>query len=392
MVSEIEDLIENANRLYERGACEDGLKLAFEALKIAEENKDAVRLSQALGTIGNLFQRAGRLEKALQFYGKALSIQEKLAEINPHFNDWVAMTLNNLGNLLSDMGKFEDAKERYERALDMYEALLKTDPDSSVYRSYVAMTLNNLGALLSNMGKFEDAKERYERALDMYEALLKTDPDSSVYRSDVATTLNNLGALLSDMGKFEDAKERYERALDMYEALLKTDTENTIYRSGVVQTTLNLGQNNIGIGDLKERKDSLQYFDEAYKILVKKAEQFNNIGLKYESFLAFRLGLLSKLKYNARVIELEKKPAKRAAGYRECATLANQLADLEKDEEQKKKWSDTTWYYEGRGLVNDSIIAGFNREKLEEAVNKFRQAASCDEAYPCFCIYDALVV
>ncbi|VVB84778.1 Uncharacterised protein [uncultured archaeon] len=189
----------------------------------------------------------------------------------------------------------------------------------------------------------------------------------------------------------DDAKERYERALEMREALLKTDPENTNYISGVVRTTLTLGQNIIIIGDLKERKDSLQYFDEAYRILNKKAEQFNNIGLKYESFLAFRLGLLSKLKYNARVIELEKTATKRAAGYRECAKLASRLADIETEEEQKKKWSDTALYYEGRALVNDSINENFNREKLFEAVNKFKQATSCDEAFPCYCVYDALI-
>lgn len=172
---------------------------------------------------------------------------------------------------------------------------------------------------------------------------------------------------------------------------MKKYPANTIYQTRVVQITLTLGQTIINIGDSKGRKDSLVYYDTASNNLVEKAEYFQDLGLKYESFLASRLGLLSKLKYNARVIELEKEPAKRASGYRECALLANKLADIEPDEKQMEKWADTSRYYEGRALVNDSIVAGFNRKMLEKAVEVFKQANSCDEAYPCFCVYNALL-
>ncbi len=254
------------------------------------------------------------------------------------------------------------------------------------------MTLNNLGNLLKNMGRPDDAKIKYERALEMREALLKTDPESSVYQSWVATTLNNLGALLSDMGRPDDAKIKYECALEMYEELLEKYPANNIFQSSVVQTALALAQTMINLGDLKEKKHSLQYYEEANKLLIKKSGFFQNIGLKYEFYLTKRLSLLSKLKYDSNIIELEKKPHKRATGYRDCAKLASQLADIEYNEEHKKKWSGMVQYYEGRALVNDSITVDFDRETLKKAVETFKKAASsCDEALPCYCVYDALL-
>ncbi len=83
-----QSLLDNANLLYNKGDYAGALKLSLEAMKVAKESKNDVLLSQALGTIGNIFQRAGRYEKALQFYNDALSIQEKLAEIEPQFSSW----------------------------------------------------------------------------------------------------------------------------------------------------------------------------------------------------------------------------------------------------------------------------------------------------------------
>ena len=302
------------------------------------------------------------------------------------------MTLNNLAILLIDMGRPEDAKIKYDRALEMRESLLSTDPENIVYQSQVATTLNNLGNLLSDMGRNKDAKNKSERALEMRESLLSTGLENSVYQSQVATTLNNLGNLLSDMGRPEEAKIKYERALEMRESLHNSYLGNTIYQSRFAQTVLQFWETVIDIADSREPIDSVTDYKNAGLHLAEKTEYFQKLGLEYESFLAMRLGRSSELKYNTLLSRLESKPEKRASNYKKCIEIASILSDIERDQRQKEKWSGMAQYYEGRALVNESIIGGLNRKILKRAVEKFKNAGdSCEEALPCYCVYDAML-
>ena len=339
-----EELIEKANRCSDRGDYKPALKFAFEALELADKKNDDVLHSQALGTAGNILYRAGKFNEALSAYLSALKIQERLAEENPFF------------------------------------------------KSDVAMTLNNLGALLSDLGRFDDAKDRYERSLKMREALLDSDPENTAYKSDVAMTLNNLGALLSDLGRFDDAKDRYERSLTMREVLLESYPANTIFRSRAAGTTLRYWETVIEVLDSKKIRDSLAEYRNASQRLAEEAGHFKELGLIYESTLLKKLGIVSELKYNARTIRLETTPKKRISGYNKCAEIASSLSEIESENEQSEKWSDMAQYYRGRALANESMINGFNRGKLENAIETFKNASkTCDEAYPCYCIYDTLL-
>ena len=337
-------------------------------------------------------QERGLFKDSLKNYLISLNIQEKLVKSDPFFNTWISMTLNNLGTLLSDMGQPAEAQNRYEHALEMRESLLDGKPDSVVYQSDVAMTLNNLGNLLSDMGQPVEAENSYDRALTMYESLLAGEPGNVVYQSQVATTLNNLGTLLKNMGQPVEAQNRYERALKMRESLLKTDPENSIYQSRMAKTFLQLWELMINSADSKGPGESFTEYKKASQNLQKKASYFQDLGLKYESFLAKKLGLSSELKYNVIAMRFEMKPEKRISGYRKCVEITSILADIESDKKQQEEWSGMAQYYEGRALVNESIIRGFNRDILEKAVETFKTATnSCEEAYPCYCVYDILL-
>ncbi|CAD6494465.1 MAG: hypothetical protein LAKADJCE_00777 [Candidatus Argoarchaeum ethanivorans] len=148
----------------------------------------------------------------------------------------------------------------------------------------------------------------------------------------------------------------------------------------------------IEILDSTEIWDSLAEYRNASQKLAEKAEYFKKLGLTYESTLIKKLGIISELKYSAKTIRLETKSEKRISGYNKCAEIASSLSKIESDREQIDKWSDMAQYYRGRALVNESMISGFDREKLEKAVETFKHAKnSCNEAYPCYCIYDTLL-
>ena len=140
----------------------------------------------------------------------------------------------------------------------------------------------------------------------------------------------------------------------------------------------------------KERKDSIIGYRKISEDLDKKAIYFQSLGLNYESYLAAKLSLISKLNYSALTIRLEK-AKNRIKGYNECSRIAGILENIEIDKERKKGWSGMVQYYNARSLVNEAIIGGFDRDMLKKAVDLFKEASnSCNEAYPCYCVYDAL--
>ena len=280
-----------AKSQLERGNYSDALLTLNEAKRLAIEIQSPDILSIVIGTIGRAMQLAGRYDEALTNHMIALKIQEELAEYEPFFNTWVAMTLNNLGTLFSDMGRIDDARNRYEGALKICERLLKGDSGNVTYQSDVAGILNNLGALLSRMGRIDDAKERYEGALEICERLLKGDSENTTYQSDVAMTMNNLGTLLSDMGRIDDAKERYEGALEMYERLLESDSDNVTYQSDVAMTLNNLG-------NLLSRMGRIDDAKERYEGALKMRERLldgDPDNVTYQSYVAMTLNNLGVL-------------------------------------------------------------------------------------------------
>ena len=112
----------------------------------------------------------GNYEAALEYYGKALEIYEKvLGKEHPD----TAMTYNNLANVYDDQGNYEAALEYYGKALEIREKVLgKEHPDT-------AGTYYNMGSLFYYMKDFQKAEEYFRKALPIYEKVLgKNHPDT----------------------------------------------------------------------------------------------------------------------------------------------------------------------------------------------------------------------
>jgi tetratricopeptide (TPR) repeat protein len=120
-------------------------------LSIVEENlikkyerilKSKPWVSVSWYNLAYLYERKGRLEKAISCYKKAI-------EINPKF----VQAISNLGNVYEKQNKLEEAMSQYQQAIAIEPKFAK---------AYF-----NIGVVLANQGRLNEAKEWFKKALEI---------------------------------------------------------------------------------------------------------------------------------------------------------------------------------------------------------------------------------
>ncbi len=94
------------------GQVEKAIQYYEKALAIAQEIGDRRGEGNALGNLGNAYSALGQVEKAIQYHEKALAIDKEIGDRRGEGAD-----LGNLGNAYSALGQVEKAIEYYEKAL-----------------------------------------------------------------------------------------------------------------------------------------------------------------------------------------------------------------------------------------------------------------------------------
>jgi lipopolysaccharide biosynthesis regulator YciM len=218
-IDEWKQLNRRVMELYEQGELSMGIKIAEQALELAEAifPSPNSNLAASLNNLAGLYEAKGEYDRAEPFYQRSLKIKEtSLGEDHPS----VATTLNNLAGLYEAQGCYDRAEPLYLRSLKINETSLGEDHPS------VAMTLNNLAGLYEAKGEYDRAEPLYLRSLGIKESSLGEDHPS------VATTLNNLAGLYKAKGEYDRAEPLYLRSLKISETSLGEDHPD-------VATTLN---------------------------------------------------------------------------------------------------------------------------------------------------------
>ena len=167
-------------------------------------------IASSLGSLGIVYERMGKLEKALEKYDGTLKMYQAVHGYNMPHPD-IALSLNNLGSVYLRMGKLDRAMEKHQQSLEMYRAIHRHGKP----HPRIALCLNNLGTVYQGMGKLDDALEKHQQALEMYRAVHGNDKP----HSDVAASLCLLGLVYEKMCKLEKALEKHEQSLEIYRAV-----------------------------------------------------------------------------------------------------------------------------------------------------------------------------
>jgi adenylate cyclase len=147
----ISNLLNNIGAIYfAQGVDDRALEYCLRALKYAEKTGDTLRIVSALTTIGSIYHNK-KNPVALNYLEKALPLCEKIGNMDAY----VVLT-GNIGEIYSDNNNFNKALEYYGRSI-------KADPSSS----NTAFAYNGIGKVYHKQRRSREALFNHNKALSI---------------------------------------------------------------------------------------------------------------------------------------------------------------------------------------------------------------------------------
>ncbi len=143
------------NSAYQELSRQDSAEvLRLEVLyKTAEIKGFAAEAAEQLNSIAQIYWNHNQNEKAVSYYLKSLTLNEKLRNENG-----ISMINNNLGLLYTDVGKYNEALSCFQKTLNYRKTFRgKSDGLSSTYL--------NIAMVYINLGNYEEAAKQLEESL-----------------------------------------------------------------------------------------------------------------------------------------------------------------------------------------------------------------------------------
>jgi tetratricopeptide (TPR) repeat protein len=162
--------------------------------------------------LGYLKEDQGDYEKGIDYYEKALEIDQKTLPPN---HPLLATSYNNIGKMYRYMGEYSKALSFYEKALEIHQKTLPPNQND------LATSYNNIGKVYYTMGEYSKALSFFEKALEIRQQTLPPN------HPDLATSSNNIGALYYNMGEYSKALSSYELAHDILQHSLPPNHSHT---------------------------------------------------------------------------------------------------------------------------------------------------------------------
>ncbi len=170
----------------------------LESLKIAEAQKDPVKISDSLNSLGALYNRLKNYPKALGYFQRYLDMAKKEGNRNAQ-----AVAYNNIGNNYEGMGDLDLALENYRKSM-----LLAGEMGNKLV----------IGYAYSNLGDVYNKKGDYSRALAFYQQSEKISRELDD-KQGIAISLSKTGSLYRKTGRLKEGLELENRALQMAEKM-----------------------------------------------------------------------------------------------------------------------------------------------------------------------------
>lgn len=251
-----------ANTFLRSGDKTSALKAYFDYALLCEKKRDLKQLASAYTQIGWFYYLDSKLDKAVGFYNKALSISR---ENKDKLNESIA---------LRKLAVWHISKEEYDTAIELLLKSSEIDRERQhikEFRYNLACDYFNMGLLFSDKEDFSAAKEFYDKSRRLFERLkLK----------------NELSDYYFNLGEIALFEKSYQKALDYYFAGLKIDLTQG--------NKFNLVTDYSMLGELYLEMDNLK---EAELNFIKSAELAKEIDCQLELAEAYSsLGLLFKKK------------------------------------------------------------------------------------------------
>ena len=223
---------------------------------LLEKVRDKEEKAKIQGELGVIFYYLGELDKASEYYEKALELDEGLG-----IKEGIARHLRSIGLIYRTKGELDKALEYYEKALELDEGL--------GIKEGIAKDLGNIGIIYRIKGELDKALDYYGKALEL---------DKEVGRKEgIAIQLGNIGTVYRIKGELDKALDYYRKALELDEEVGR--------KEGIARDLGNIGIVNYIKGEL----------DKALKYCKKALELNEELGRK--GGIAIQLGNIGNVYY-----------------------------------------------------------------------------------------------
>ena len=171
-------------------------------------------VARCYNTLGNCYYGLGRLEKALEFYNKALKMREELSGCDYHYD--MAVYRNQIGLVHEDKGEFKEAVECYKDALELLKQLkCLGSEDEALFR-------RNLANVYVRQEKYKEAEEEAKKAFKIRLEILGNHPDT-------VRSIFQLGVIQANLKAFDKALDFFLEAWER-EKLLGAGNHSVVWR------------------------------------------------------------------------------------------------------------------------------------------------------------------
>lgn len=184
-----------------------------QAVSLFEQIDNKVGKAIAIQDLGNAFERASKLEKALELYTlSSVTFREE------GMKNSLGISYNNQSRVLFFQREFELSIPKANEAINILEGTKNVEG--------LGIAHNNLGKAYREIGEIEKAIISLNRAKSIYESL------NDSYN--LGIILNDLGLLFIDIGQYDKAKTLLEQSINI--------SVNLGYKAGIAAATMNMGK------------------------------------------------------------------------------------------------------------------------------------------------------
>jgi tetratricopeptide (TPR) repeat protein len=222
-------------------------------LKLAEASDQAHYKYWACIGLGDLWQRRGDLNAALNSYSDGLAIIDGLVKSDPGNAEWqrdLSVGYERVGDVQLAQGDLKAALKSYSDSLAIGERLTKADPGNAGWQRDLSVSYNKVGDVEEAQGDLKAALKSYSDSLAIRERLAKSDPGNAGWQRDLSVSYNKMGDVLVAQSDLTAALKSCRESLAIAERLAKWDPSNAEWRRDLSVSYNKMGNALLAQGDL----------------------------------------------------------------------------------------------------------------------------------------------
>ncbi len=205
------------------------------------------QLGNAEFYIGNLHEKQGRYESALEAMQSYHSITRRLVDSEPENLDWImelAYSHNNLAavQLSSGMVFDEEMQAHVAEAVRLFEMVKESRPEDAAVTDGYATILAWAADAQRRSCNLENAMDFRIRVTELRKVSAQADPGNNDLKKRYAYDLTGLSKLQIQVGRLELAEQNLELAILLLQQLSAADPSNVRYRQNTLVRQFSLAK------------------------------------------------------------------------------------------------------------------------------------------------------